>query len=56
MFGYPSIGLLGVAGYQNRDKIAEWLNDAQRKAGTLAQTSDGIRFDGGQSALRLPGN
>ena len=39
--GYPSmtalLGLLAVAGYQNRDKIAEWLNAAQRKAG---QTSD----------------
>ena len=37
--GYPSmtalLGLLAVAGYQNRDKIAEWLNAAQRKAGTL---------------------
>ena len=45
--GYPSmtalLGLLAVAGYQNRDKIAEWLNAAQRKAGTLAQTSDAQR-------------
>ena len=36
--GYPSmtalLGLLAVAGYQNKDKIAEWLNAAQRKAGT----------------------
>jgi hypothetical protein len=31
--GYPSmtalLALLAVAGYQNRDKIAEWLNAAQ---------------------------
>ena len=34
--GYPSmtalLALLAVAGYQNRDKIAEWLNAAQGKA------------------------
>ena len=52
--GYPSmtalLGLLAVAGYQNRDKIAEWLNAAQRKAGMLAQTSDGSAAGG------LPGN
>jgi hypothetical protein len=39
--GFPSmtalLALLAVAGYQNRDKIAEWLNAAQGKAGTLAQ-------------------
>jgi uncharacterized protein YidB (DUF937 family) len=33
--GYPSmtalLGLLAFAGYQNRDKIAEWLNNAQRR-------------------------
>ena len=48
--GYPSmtalLGLLAVAGYQNRDKIAEWLNAAQRKAGTLAQTSDASAASG----------
>jgi uncharacterized protein YidB (DUF937 family) len=36
--GYPSmtalLALLAMAGYQNRDKIAEWLNAVQRKAGT----------------------
>src|ERR1700680_3783930 len=35
--GYPSmtalLALLAMAGYQNRDKITEWLNAAQRKAG-----------------------
>ena len=45
--GYPSmtalLGLLAVAGYQNRDKIAEWLNAAQRKAG---QTSDASAASG----------
>ena len=34
--GFPSmtalLALLAVAGYQNRDKIAEWLNAAQGKA------------------------
>ena len=34
--GYPSVtallGLLAIVGYQNRDKIAEWVNAAQRKA------------------------
>jgi uncharacterized protein YidB (DUF937 family) len=48
--GYPSmtalLGLPAVAGYQNRDKIAEWLNAAQRKAGTLAQTSDASAASG----------
>src|SRR5215472_17444694 len=33
--GYPSmtalLGLLAIAGYQNRDKIAEWLKSAQGK-------------------------
>jgi uncharacterized protein YidB (DUF937 family) len=33
--GYPSmtafLALLAMAGYQNRDKIAEWLSAAQRK-------------------------
>ena len=52
--GYPSmtalLALLAVAGYQNRDKIAEWLNAAQRKAGTLAQTPEG------SAAGSLPGN
>jgi uncharacterized protein YidB (DUF937 family) len=52
--GYPSmtalLALLAVAGYQNRDKIAEWLNAAQRKAGTPAQTSE-TRAGGG-----LPGS
>jgi len=42
--GYPSmtalLGLLAVAGYQNRDKIAEWLNAAQRKAGSATPTSE----------------
>jgi hypothetical protein len=33
--GFPSmtalLALLAVAGYQNRDKIAEWLNASARK-------------------------
>jgi uncharacterized protein YidB (DUF937 family) len=39
--GYPSmtafLALLAMAGYQNRDKIAEWLSAAQRK-GTPSQS------------------
>src|ERR1700738_874552 len=39
--GYPSmtalLALLAMAGYQNRDKIAEWLNAAQRKAAEAPQ-------------------
>jgi uncharacterized protein YidB (DUF937 family) len=35
--GYPSmtalLGLLAIAGYQNRDKIAEWIGGAQRNPG-----------------------
>jgi len=35
--GYPSmtalLGLLAIAGYQNRDKIAEWLKTVQPKSG-----------------------
>ena len=52
--GFPSmtalLGLLAVAGYQNRDKIAEWLNAAQGKAGTPGQTP------GGSSGGGLPAN
>jgi uncharacterized protein YidB (DUF937 family) len=51
--GTPSmtalLALLAVAGYQNRDKIAEWLNAAQRKAGTLGQAPSG-------AGAGLPGN
>jgi uncharacterized protein YidB (DUF937 family) len=51
--GTPSmtalLALLAVAGYQNRDKIAEWLNAAQPKAGTLAQAPSG-------AGAGLPGN
>ena len=35
--GYPSmtalLGLLAMAGYQNRDRIAEWIGGAQRNPG-----------------------
>ncbi len=51
--GYPSmtalLALLAMAGYQNRDKIAEWLNATQRKAGTPAQPQ-------GSAGGALPGN
>ena len=43
--GYPSmtalLGLLAIAGYQNRDKIAEWVNAAQRKASGPTQVPEG---------------
>ena len=39
--GFPSmtalLGLLAVAGYQNRDKLAELLGGAQQRAGTPGQ-------------------
>jgi uncharacterized protein YidB (DUF937 family) len=42
--GYPSmtalLALLAVAGYQNRDKIAEWLKTGQQKMGTPGQSSE----------------
>jgi uncharacterized protein YidB (DUF937 family) len=44
------LALLAMAGYQNRDKIAEWINSAQRKAGTPAQVPQGS--EGGS----VPGN
>jgi uncharacterized protein YidB (DUF937 family) len=52
--GYPSmtalLALLAMAGYQNRDKIAEWLNAAQRKAGTSGPAPEG------SAGGNLPGN
>jgi uncharacterized protein YidB (DUF937 family) len=52
--GYPSmtalLALLAMAGYQNRDKIAEWLNAAQRKGGTPPQAPQG------SAGETLPGN
>ena len=39
--GYPSmtalLGLLAMAGYQNRDKLAEWIGGAQRNPGAPTQ-------------------
>jgi uncharacterized protein YidB (DUF937 family) len=41
--GYPSmtalLGLLAMAGYQNRDKIAEWFKTAQGKMNSPTQGS-----------------
>ena len=51
--GYPSLtallGLLAMAGYQNRDKIAEWIKTAQSKMNAPSSGS-GSAADGG-----LPG-
>lgn len=53
--GFPSmtalLGLLAVAGYQNRDKIAELLGGAQRKPGAPAQVPQSDSAGGA-----LPGN
>jgi uncharacterized protein YidB (DUF937 family) len=52
--GYPSmtalLALLAMAGYQNRDKIAEWLKSAQGKTGSPAQPP------GAGTPSALPGN
>ena len=54
--GYPSmtalLALLAMAGYQNRDKIAEWLKTAQSKMGSPAQGSRAGAGAGGS----LPGS
>jgi uncharacterized protein YidB (DUF937 family) len=43
--GYPSmtalLALLAMAGYQNRDKIAEWVKTAQRKMDAPGSSSSG---------------
>lgn len=52
--GYPSmtalLAVLAVAGYQNRDKIAEWLKNAQGKLDSSSQGSSASAGGG------LPGN
>jgi uncharacterized protein YidB (DUF937 family) len=53
--GFPSmtalLGLLAVAGYQNRDKIAEFLRGAQRNPGAPSQGPQSDSADGA-----IPGN
>ena len=53
--GFPSmtalLGLLAIAGYQNRDKIAELLRGAQGNPGAPAQGPQS-----GSSTGALPGN
>jgi uncharacterized protein YidB (DUF937 family) len=58
--GYPSmtalLGLLAIAGYQNRDKIAEMLRGgAQRNPAAPGQVSQGQVPQGGAGAT-TPGN
>lgn len=52
--GYPSmtalLAVLAIAGYQNRDKIAEWLKNAQGKLDSPSQGSSASAGGG------LPGN
>jgi uncharacterized protein YidB (DUF937 family) len=52
--GYPSmtalLALLAMAGYQNRDKIAEWLKTAQSKMNSPTQGS------GAGAGGSFPGN
>ena len=54
--GFPSmtalLGLLAIAGYQNRDKIAEFLRGAQRNPGALPSQGPQAGSVGGA----IPGN
>ena len=54
--GFPSmtalLGLLAIAGYQNRDKIAELLRGAQRNPGALPSQGPQAGSTGGA----IPGN
>ena len=49
--GMPSwaalLGLLAVAGYQNRDRISEWLEDARKSAHPLPGKPDTGEPDNG---------
>jgi uncharacterized protein YidB (DUF937 family) len=53
--GYPSLtallGLLAIAGYQNRDKIAELLRGTDKKPGTATQGGIGGFLDQLRSSL-----
>jgi uncharacterized protein YidB (DUF937 family) len=53
--GFPSmtalLGLLAVAGYQNRDKIAEFLRGAQRNPGALPSQEPQSGSAGGAANL-----
>jgi len=52
--GFPSmtalLGLLAVAGYQNRDKLAEWLGKLSTSADAAASGPDGQKQQGQQAA------
>jgi uncharacterized protein YidB (DUF937 family) len=53
--GYPSLtallGLLAIAGYQNRDKLAELLRGADKKLGAATQGGIGDFLDRLRSSL-----
>src|SRR5262249_58755038 len=53
--GYPSLtallGLLAIAGYQNRDKLAELLRGADKKPGVATQGGIGGFLDQLRSSL-----
>ena len=57
--GYPSmtalLALLAMAGYQNRDKISEWLKTAQSKMDSPTQGSGGGAVAGGSVPGTLSG-
>jgi len=57
--GYPSmtalLALLAMAGYQNRDKISEWLKTAQSKMDSPTQGSGGGAGAGGSVPGTLSG-
>jgi uncharacterized protein YidB (DUF937 family) len=54
--GFPSmtalLGLLAIAGYQNRDKIAELLRGAQRNSGAVPSQGS----QSGSAGGAIPGN
>ena len=54
--GFPSmtalLGLLAIAGYQNRDKIAELLRGAQRNPGAVPSQGP----QSGSAGGAIPGN
>ena len=57
--GYPSmtalLALLAMAGYQNRDKIAEWLKTAQSKMNSPTEGSGAGAGAGGSLPGKLGG-
>lgn len=57
--GFPSmtalLGLLAVAGYQNRDKLAEWFGGSQQGKAPQDAPADLDRITGGQQSTGAGG-